>query len=149
LNNIKIRPATKKDTGTILNLLYELGRPKPKNKLEETYFGRQITRYTKDRDKKILLAESNSKIVGAVSMIIIPKLNRTNPELYIPELVVAKGHRRSGIGKLLINACIDVAKKKNCFRIRLESGRQRKEAHRFYNKLQFEQSALTYTKKLK
>lgn len=149
LSNIRIRPAIKKDTNAILDLLYDLGRPRPKNKPEKTYFGRQILRYTKDRDKKILVAESGSKIVGAVSMIFIPKLNRTSLELYIPEFVVAKGHRRSGIGKMLMNSCIDVAKKKGCFRIRLESGHQRKEAHRFYKKLRFDQSALTYTKKLK
>jgi ribosomal protein S18 acetylase RimI-like enzyme len=149
LNDIKIRSAEKTDIDAILELLYDLGRPRPKNKSEKIRFGKQILLYITNRDKKILVAESNSKVVGAVSMIFIPKLNRINPELYIPDLVVAKGHRRLGVGKLLMDSCIGVAKKKNCFRIRLESGHQRKEAHRFYKKLRFEQSALTYTKKLK
>jgi len=149
LSHIKIRPATKKDTNAILELLYELGRPRPKNKSEKTRFEKQIMRYLTDKDKKILVAASDSRLVGMASVIFIPKLNRTNPELYIPELIVARGQRRSGVGKLLMDSCIGVAKKKKCFRLRLESGHQRKEAHRFYKKLRFEQSALTYTKKLK
>ncbi|MEM3024632.1 MAG: hypothetical protein QXW38_01930 [Candidatus Nitrosotenuis sp.] len=41
-----------------------------------------------------------------------------------------------------------MAKKKKCYRIRLESGYQRKTAHIFYKKLGFEQRALTYTLKI-
>lgn len=148
VNHIKIRPATKKDITFILELLYDLKRPRPKNKSEKTFFEKQIMIYLTDSDKKILVAESDSRLVGMVSMIFISRLNRANPELYIPELVVAKDQRHSGIGKLLMNSCIDIAKKKKYFRLRLESGHQRKEAHRFYTKLHFEQSALTYTKKL-
>lgn len=147
VNHIKIRPATKKDIPAILELLYDLERPRPKNKLEKTLFEKQIILYLTDSDKKILVAESDSRLIGMVSIIFISRLNRANPELYIPELVVAKDQRRSGIGKLLMDSCIGMAKKKKCFRLRLESGHQRKEAHKFYTKLHFEQSALTYTKK--
>ncbi len=148
VNHIKIHPATKKDITAILELLYHLERPRPKNKSQKMFFEKQIMLYLTDDDKKILVAESDSRLVGMVSIIFISKLNQTNPELYIPDLVVAKDQRRSGIGKLLMNSCIDMAQKKKCFRLRLESGHQRKEAHRFYTKLHFEQSALTYTKKL-
>ncbi len=147
VNHIKIRPATKKDIHAILELLYDLERPRPKNKLEQTLFEKQIILYLTDSDKKILVAESDSELIGMISIIFISRLNRANPELYIPELVVAKDQRRSGIGKLLMDSCIGMAKKKKCFRLRLESGHQRKEAHKFYTKLYFEQSALTYTKK--
>jgi len=149
LYGIKIRSATKSDTDAILELLYELGRPRPKTKSEKSRFGKQVIQYVTDKDKKILLAEDDYKVVGAVSMIFTPKLNRINPEMYVPDLVVTKSHRRSGVGKLLMASCVHVAKKKNCFRIRLESGHQRKEDHSFYKKLHFDQSALTYTKKLK
>jgi GNAT superfamily N-acetyltransferase len=145
VKNIKIRTATKNDFTAILELLYELKRPKPKTKAEKTRFEKQISHYVSDRDKKILVAESNSNIVGVVSMMFLLRLNRTREELYIPELVVAKKYKRLGIGRLLINSCIYIAKKKNCFRIRLESGKQRKEAHKFYPNMGFKQSALSYT----
>jgi GNAT superfamily N-acetyltransferase len=81
-------------------------------------------------------------------MVITPRLDRTRKELYVPELIIAKSHRRSGAGKLLIGSCIGLAKKKNCFRIRLESGHRRKEAHEFYKKNGFEQPAKTHVMNL-
>lgn len=142
-----IRAASKNDVPSILSLLYELERPKPKTRSEKAYFGKQVLRYLSDVDKKILVAESDSGIIGLVSLVFVPRLNRTKLELYIPELVVAKGSRRSGVGESLMEHCIGIAKRKNCFRIRLESGHQRMEAHKFYKKLGFEQSALSYTYK--
>jgi ribosomal protein S18 acetylase RimI-like enzyme len=144
MKRIKIRTATKSDIMAILELLYEMQRPKPKTKLEKTKFTKLVLQYLSDVDKKILVATDGSKVVGLVSIMFLLRLNRTSQELYIPELVVAKKYRRSGVGKMLIESCIGIAKKKNCFRIRLESGKQRKEAHKFYPSLDFEQSALSY-----
>lgn len=86
--------------------------------------------------------------MGLVSMMLVPKLNQAKPELYIPDLVVLSHHRREGIGKALIHHCITMAKKKKCFRIRLESGNKRISAHKFYDSLGFEQYAKTYQLKL-
>ena len=144
----RIRTAKKSDADEILRLLYELERPRPKNKLEKTRFRKQILQYLSDGDKKILVAETDCKIVGLVSIVLTLRLNRTKLEMYVPELVVAKDHRRSGVGKLLIDSCVEIAKKKNCFRIRLESGNQRSQAHKFYKKTGFEQPAKTYVMNL-
>jgi ribosomal protein S18 acetylase RimI-like enzyme len=144
VTHIKIRTATKNDILTILELLYEMQRPKPKTKSEKTKFTKLILQYLSEGDKKILVAYDDSKVVGLVSMMFLSRLNRIRKELYIPELVVAKKYRRLGVGNLLIESCIGIAKRKNCFRIRLESGKQRKEAHKFYQSLGFEQSALSY-----
>jgi len=144
MKRIQIRTATKNDILTILELLYEMQRPKPKTKSEKTKFTKLILQYLSEGDKKILVAYDGSKVVGLVSLMFLSRLNRIRKELYIPELVVAKKYRRFGVGKLLIESCIGIAKRKNCFRIRLESGKQRKEAHKFYHSLGFEQSALSY-----
>ena len=69
------------------------------------------------------------EIIGAVSIILLTRLNQTSREMYIPELVVQHKYQRNGIGKMLIDACIDLAKNKKCYRIRLESGNQRKVSH--------------------
>jgi ribosomal protein S18 acetylase RimI-like enzyme len=145
MKHVKIRTATKNDILSILDLLYELQRPKPKTKSEKIKFTKQILRYLSEEDKKILVAEDSTKIIGLVAMMFLPRLNRTKKELYIPELVVKKGYMRLGIGKLLIKSSIHTGKRKNCFRIRLESGNQRKEAHQFYRDVGFDQSAQSYS----
>lgn len=145
MKNIKIRKANKKDINEILNLSYQLQRPKPKTSSENAAFRKRICQYLGGNDKKIVVAEQDSKIVGVVSMMFLSRLNRTKLELYVPELVVSENHRGLGIGKSLMESCVKTAKKEKCFRIRLESGNQRKDAHQFYKKIGFEQSALSYT----
>lgn len=143
-----IKNATEKDIPSILELLYELGRPEPIDKREITVFKNKIKDYFSDPSKIILVAEIDSEIVGLVSIILLRRLNHAKFEMYIPELVVKEEHRFSGVGKKLIAKCVEVSKKKNCYRIRLESGNQRKESHKFYKGLGFEQSGFSFSKNL-
>ena len=143
--NITIKEASENDIPIILGLLYELGRPKPQKDSEVNLFRKLTKKYIKDSDKQILIAFlDDTKIAGMVSMMFLPRLNRDTFEMYIPELVVIKEYHNQGIGRLLINSCIALAKEKNCHRIRLESGNQRKESHNFYKHLGFEQYALSF-----
>ena len=143
---ISITKATDKDIPFILELLYDLDRPIPIDAKEIKVFKNKIKDYFSDPQKTILVAKQDSKIVGLVSIILLRRLNRAKLEMYIPELIVTKELRNYGIGKKLIQYCIDLAKKKDCYRIRLESGNQRKDSHKFYKSIGFEQSALSFTK---
>ena len=143
---ISITKAIDKDIPFILELLYDLDRPTPIDEKEIKVFKNKIKDYFSDPQKTILVAKQDSKIVGLVSVILLRRLNRAKLEMYIPELIVTKELRNYGIGKKLIQYCIDLAKKKDCYRIRLESGNQRKDSHKFYKSIGFEQSALSFTK---
>jgi ribosomal protein S18 acetylase RimI-like enzyme len=147
MDNVIIREASDKDIPIILGLLYELGRPKPQKDSDVDSFRKLVKKYATDSDKQILVAELDDiEIIGMVSMMFLPRLNRDTLEMYIPELVVLKKYQNQGIGKKLINSCITLAKEKKCHRIRLESGNQRKDSHQFYKNLGFEQSGLSFTK---
>lgn len=148
MENFKIREFSFSDTSYVLALLYELGRPKPQNVQEEEIFHQLIYDYDKDPKKKIFVAEANNKIVGAVVVLVLSRLNQIDSEMYIPELIVSKNYQTQGIGKELINSCIGFAKKMNCHRIRLESGNQRLESHKFYRNLGFDQSSLSFSLKI-
>ena len=146
MENITIKEASKNDIPIILGLLYELGRPKPQKDSQVDSFRKLTKKYLTDSDKQILVAVlDDMRIVGMVSMIFLSRLNRDSLEMYIPELVVVKEYQNQGIGKQLINSCVVLAKKKNCHRIRLESGNQRIESHNFYKHLGFEQYAQSFT----
>ena len=149
MDDMLIRESSSKDISTILELLYDLGRPNPQGDSDIEKFSKLITKYVEDSDKTILVAElDDMKIVGIVSVIFLPRLNHSTLEMYIPELVVFEKYQNQGIGKTLVNSCIVLAKEKKCHRIRLESGNIRKESHQFYMHLGFEQSALSFTKNL-
>jgi ribosomal protein S18 acetylase RimI-like enzyme len=147
--SISIRPAKKNDIPLVLGLLYELGRPKPEKDSDLDLFRNLVKKQISGSDKTILVAENNdANVVGMVSIIFLPRLNQTQNEMYIPELIVTEKFRNRGIGTALINACISLAKQKDCQKIRLESGIQRIESHKFYKKMGFESKSLSFTKNL-
>ncbi len=149
MSEISIRESSSTDVSIILRLLDELGRPKPQGDSDVDTFSKLITKYVEDSDKTILVAElDDTKIIGMVSVMFLPRLNQSTLEMYIPELVVIKKYQKLGVGKKLINSCITLANNKKCHRIRLESGNLRKESHQFYLHLGFEQYALSFIRKL-
>jgi GNAT superfamily N-acetyltransferase len=149
MDNVMIRDASEQDIPIILGLLYDLGRPKLQKDSDVETFRKLVTKYLIDSDKKILVAVLDDvKVIGMLSMVFLPRLNRSTLETYIPELVVLETYRTHGVGKKLISSCMTIAKEKKCHRIRLESGNQRKESHQFYKHFGFESSALSFTKNL-
>lgn len=148
MDGITIRQAIENDTLIILTLLYELGRPKPTLDSDLEYFEKMVKSYLDDSDKTILLAEHKQDVIGMVSIIFLPRLNQKFFEMYIPELIVTKSHQNKGIGHELINACVELAKEKQCHRIRLESGNLRTQSHIFYKNFGFDQSGLSFSKNI-
>ena len=149
MENITIRESTYDDIPSLLELLDELGRPKPQTDNELEKFTALLKNYMQEDDKKILVAQiDNSKIIGMISMVFLSRLNQNTLEMYVPELIVSQNYHSKGIGKKLINFSIKLGKEKKCHRIRLESGNQRIESHKFYKHLGFEDSSIFFTKNL-
>jgi ribosomal protein S18 acetylase RimI-like enzyme len=149
MENITIRESTYDDIPSLLELLYELGRPKPQKDNELEKFTKLLKNYIQEDDKKILVAQiGNSKIIGMISIVFLSRLNQNTLEMYVPELIVSKNYRSKGIGKKLINFSIELGKEKKCHRMRLESGNHRIESHKFYKHLGFEDSSIFFTKNL-
>ena len=149
MENITIRESTYDDIPSLLELLDELGRPKPQTDNELEKFTKLLKNYIQEDDKKILVAQiDNSKIIGMISMVFLSRLNQNTSEMYVPELIVSQNYHSQGIGKKLLNFSIKLGKEKKCHRIRLESGNQRIESHKFYKHLGFEDSSIFFTKNL-
>ena len=122
---VTIRDAVVADTPSVLDLLYELGRPVASGDGDADRFAEIILGYIRDRDKEALVAEYDGAVVGLASVIFLVRHNRVKPEMYIPELVVRSECRNRGVGRMLVDACIRLAGERGCYRIRLESGNER------------------------
>ncbi len=147
MENITICPAGISDIPVLLDLLYQLGRPKPRDDFDLDSFRNLVKNYVTNSDKMIFVAKLNDvEIIGMVSVVLLPRLNNSSLEMYIPELIVIENFQNHGIGKKIMKHCIQFAKEKKCHRIRLESGIQRKNSHDFYKNLEFEQSSLSFSK---
>jgi len=54
--------------------------------------------------------------------------------LYVDDLITNQKHRSHGFGRILLNWLRDEAKNNHCDQLHLDSGVQRKDAHRFYER---------------
>jgi GNAT superfamily N-acetyltransferase len=149
-SKIKLRLARATDIKSIIELLAQLDRPLPKDKYQTKEFQKLIKSYILSSPTKgncgIILATIDSKVIGLVSFKLLERLNQPLREFWLPELVVAEEYRSHGIGKLLIQKCEFIAKRKKCYRIRLESRNDRIDSHKFYKRIGFQQIALTFEK---
>jgi ribosomal protein S18 acetylase RimI-like enzyme len=146
---VKLIQAKMTDAKSIIELQAQLDRSLPKNKHQIRKFQQLVKDYIRLKHSRgIILATSNSKVIGMVSYVLIDRLNQPLSELWIPELVVTNEYRNRGIGKRLVQKCESIARRNKCYRIRLESRNDRIGSHDFYKKIGFSQMALAFEKKL-
>ena len=84
-------------------------------------------------------AVDNGKVVSTCYLVIIPNLTHFGRSIcFIENVVTDKEYRRQGLGKRVIQKAIEIAKENNCYKAILQSGMQRTEAHKFYEKIGFD-----------
>lgn len=72
----------------------------------------------------------------------MPNITRSGrPYGVIENVVTHAACRRSGYGRLVMQAAIDAAKNRHCYKIMLMSGMDRGHAHEFYTSLGFDKDA--------
>ena len=87
-------------------------------------------------------AVENGKVVSTCFCAIIPNLTRLGGAIcFVENVVTDKDFRKQGLGKKVMDKAIEFAREKNCYKVILESGAWRTEAHQFYRNLGFDDTA--------
>jgi ribosomal protein S18 acetylase RimI-like enzyme len=103
----------------------------------------------KQGNNRMLLAQSDGKIVGALHLAFVPGLSRRGTTRAIIESVrVASDARGQNIGTAIMKHAIAEAKAGGAKLIQLTSDKRRARAHLFYRRLGFEQSHAGFKKDL-
>lgn len=94
--------------------------------------------------------EQDDLLVSTCNLTIIPNLTRGGQSIGLIENVVThREYRNNGLGKIIIEAAVDFAKSRNCYKVMLLSSSKRKEAHQFYEALGFSSTdKIGFSKKL-
>jgi ribosomal protein S18 acetylase RimI-like enzyme len=143
---VKVRAAEERDADAVLALMEGLTRPavaedpEPQRKIFLAHLNDPLAR--------IYVAEIDREIAGAVSMWILPRLNWTTPQAWVPDLYVDAAFRRRGAARQLLDACAEEARRRGCHVLVLESGHHRAEAHQLYESYGFDHYARAYALKL-
>ena len=139
---MNIRFATTADKPRVLALMDELGEEinrtrgfSPRNaeatKVGGTMFDEMVTR----KDTMIFVAQDEEKLIGLITFYLLPNLRHGFYSGHLQDIVVCKEYRRKGVGKALFDALKTWCKKHNVNVIKLDSGLELPDAHKFYESM--------------
>ena len=83
-------------------------------------------------------AIDDDRVVSTCYAVYIPNLSRGARGIcFIENVVTDKDHRGQGLASKVMDMAIAFAKERHCYKVILQSGKKRTEAHRFYEKKGF------------
>lgn len=137
-----IREARETDLAEILELLKGMDGEEGLSLADALPMWRKISGYPY---YKIFVAEENKIIIGTCSLIIIDNLGHNGARLAVAEnMIVSPAKRGGGIGARLMRFVMERAKEENCYKLMGSSNKKRVFAHRFYERLGFEQHGISF-----
>ena len=91
-----------------------------------------------DPRQRLLVVEAEGLVLGSAVLIIVPNLSHQGRPYAIAENVVIDASQRgAGHGELLMRYIVGEAREAGCYKLSLTSNKERKDAHRFYERLGF------------
>lgn len=133
---MEFRLLTEEDIPSLLELYVQLDEANKELTLEKSQEVWETI--AKNKDIKYFGAVDNGKVVATCYSLIIPNLTAKGRSIcFIENVVTDSNYRKQGLGRKVIEMAIDDAKEHNCYKAILQSGCQRTEAHKFYEKLGF------------
>jgi GNAT superfamily N-acetyltransferase len=143
--DMMIREATEIDLPAILVLYAQLGQDDGSVlTLEEAC--RILDRMNSYPDYHLYVALVAGRIVGTFSMLIMDNMAHKGARSAILEdVVVEERLRGKGVGKRMTLFAYGLCNEKGCYKMALTSNKNRKEAHRFYESLGFEQHGYSFS----
>jgi GNAT superfamily N-acetyltransferase len=146
------RLATRDDVAPIIHMLADdflgKGRDDAREPLGEAYYAAFDALET-DPNNELYVVERAGEIVGTFHLTFIPGLSNNGAwRAQIEAVRVASPHRGRGIGKQMFDWTADRARQRGCRVLQLTTHIERKDAHRFYERLGFVSSQIGMKLKL-
>jgi GNAT superfamily N-acetyltransferase len=134
---VDVKHATIGDAIEISTLLEQLGYSET-----EQFIHQRLEQLLIDPNAVILVAKQENSVLAMISLHFIPQFR-------ICYFCVAAVARSQGIGALLEAKANEIAKQRGCTRIELHCHQRRNDAHRFYQRLGYQQSPKYFFKNLR
>lgn len=136
---ITIKQIEPQDLPALNQLYHELmGTPSNEQQMNAQQMQKTFQQMKKQGHYYVLGAYDQDELVGSVMGVeCMDMLGSCEPFMVVENVIVSERVRRQGVGQKLMLKIEHIAKDLGCVYIILVSGDQRKEAHRFYEKLGF------------
>ncbi len=135
--DLQVREAKAEDEEGIYALARELAEAVGDSPPAREAVRKRLVELLEEPRARTLVAEAEGEIVGAVSFWIKPDLAHGDVVVEVPMLVVAEDHRRSGVGKLLVEEMRRQASDHDASIIELIATSDNLAARSFYRSLGF------------
>lgn len=132
---IEIKAPSVADASAISALLGSLGYEQT-----ETFIERRIAQLIAHPDESLLVAANGGKVIGVISLHFIPQLALSGDICRISYLCVSEQARGQGVGAMLEERAVTIARQRGCDHIELHCHERRTDAHRFYYRQQYVES---------
>ncbi len=130
---MNIRTAAASDVEAILALQTQIYRTKELAPNAARLLEDQI----KSASCDVLIAENETKIIASGMLYYVDIPARGRPFAFMEGLVVDESARGQGAGTQMITEFINLARRKDCYKVIFTSGFDREETHKLYEKLGF------------
>jgi len=141
---LTIRAAAPADAPVLCELLQQLGYPASESDIPERL--NAVANFP--HAAAFVAANGYGEVVGLVTAHIFPSIHDNGPIAWLTTLVVLEDARGAGIGSALVRHVEQWATQNGAKRLSLTSGIRRKETHAFYEKRDYENTGLRFTKHL-
>ncbi|HJQ28758.1 MAG TPA: GNAT family N-acetyltransferase, partial [Rubrobacter sp.] len=136
-SNNEIREAMAGDAAEIHKLACELAETIGDTPPAEDAVKERLKELLNEPRARVLVAENEAGIVGVVSLWIKPDLAHGDAVVEVPMLAVAEDHRRTGVGKLLMEEVRNIGADAGASLIELVATSSNVAAREFYRSLGF------------
>jgi GNAT superfamily N-acetyltransferase len=134
--------------GDFARVVELLGQLWPDRRLDVSSLQKVYERGLLSEQQAYVCALENEQIIGFGSLTFKNNLWQEGYLAHVDELVVDRAYRERGIGTQLLAHLIEIARRKGCRRVELDSAFHRTKAHQFYESQGFENRAFLYSKQL-
>ena len=141
---ITIRTAAPSDAPILCELLAQLGYPASVSEIP----ARLSALASFPRAAAFVAMNGYGEVVGLATTHIFPSIHDNGPVAWLTTLVVLEDARGAGIGSALVRHVEQWAAQNGAIRLSVTSGMHRKATHEFYEKRDYENSGLRFTKTL-
>ena len=141
---ITIRPAAPSDAPALCELLEQLGYPASITDIPS----RLNAVASFPRAAAFVATNGYGEVVALATTHIFPSIHDNEPVAWLTTLVVLEDARGLGIGSALVRHVEGWATRNGAKRLSVTSGKQRKGTHEFYEKRDYENTGLRFSKRL-
>ena len=88
---------------------------------------------------RCFVAEEGEILAATCTVVVVPNLSRDrSPYALLENLITRPGMRRRGFARAVVEAAVEYARRRGCYKVLLLSSAERTESHAFYRSLGFD-----------